>query len=104
MANDTANVVEKTYSTTGASDALWCGNGVTYQINIGTGTVKLEASVDGTNFVTIPLPDGTTATAFTSGTVGSLRPMPMWVRANCTAYTSGVSVTLIGKPGSEPLA
>lgn len=104
MANVTSNTVEKTYSTTGASDALWCGNGVSYQINIGTGTVKLEASLDGTNFVTLPLPDGSTAASFTSSTLGSLRSMPMWVRTNCTAYTSGVSILLIGKPGNEPLA
>lgn len=104
MANVTANEVSKTYAGTGASDALWGGNGVTYQINIGTGTVKLEGSVDGTNFVTLPLPDGTTASSWTAGTAGMLDPVPMWVRANCTAYTSGVSVVLIGKPGQEPLA
>ena len=104
MANVTANVVQKTFSTTDSSDAVWGGNGVSYQIVIGTGTVKLEGSLDGTNFVTIPLPDGSTAASFTASTIGSLRKMPYWVRATCTAYTSGVSALLIGKPGDEPLA
>ena len=104
MANVKENVVQKTFSTTDSSDALWAGNGVSYQIVIGTGTVKLEGSLDGTNFVTIPLPDGTTAASFTSSTIGRLRKMPMWVRVTCTAYTSGVSALLVGKPGDEPLA
>ena len=104
MANIKGNEVSVTYAGTGASDAIWIGNGATYQINIGTGTVRLEGSLDGTNFVTIPLTDGTTAASFTASTTGNLDPTPMWARFNCTAYTSGVSALLIGTPGQEPLA
>lgn len=105
MANIKANELNVTYSSaSGASDAIWIGNGATYQINIGTGTVKIEGSVDGTNFVTLPLTDGTTAASFTASTAGKLDPTPMWARFNCTAYTSAVSASLIGTPGQEPLA
>lgn len=104
MANIKGGEVSVTYAGTGASDAIWIAAGASYQINIGTGTVRLEGSLDGTNFVTIPLPDGTTGTSFTASTIGSLVPAPMWARFNCTAFTSAVSAQMVATPGQEPLA
>ena len=70
---------------TGASSAVQVDGGqpVFLQVTgITTATVALQGSLDGTNFATI-------GTALTADGIVTIANSPKYVRANCTAYTSG---------------
>ena len=70
---------------TGASSAIQVDGGqpVFLQVTgITTATVALQGSLDGTNFATI-------GTALTADGIITIANSPKYVRANCTAYTSG---------------
>ena len=70
---------------TGASTAVQVDGGqpVFLQVTgITTATVALQGSLDGTNFATI-------GTALTADGIVTIANSPKYVRANCTAYTSG---------------
>lgn len=62
----------------------------TYHVEgISTATVVIQVSNDGTNFVNSGL-------SFTADGVGAVEGPFQWVRANCTAYTSGtITVTAV---------
>ena len=57
------------------------------QVVGGSGTIQLEGSCDGTNFIAL-------ASSINNGTGKSVAMMP-YMRANCTAYTSGNLVTYL---------
>lgn len=70
---------------TGASSAVQVDGGqpVFLQVSgITTATVALQGSLDGTTFATI-------GTALTADGIVTIANAPKYVRANCTAYTSG---------------
>ena len=70
---------------TGASTAVQVDGGqpVFLQVSgITTATVALQGSLDGTTFATI-------GTALTADGIVTIANAPKYVRANCTAYTSG---------------
>lgn len=70
---------------TGASAAVQVDGGqpVFLQVaGITTATVALQGSLDGTTFATI-------GTALTADGIITIANSPKYVRANCTAYTSG---------------
>ena len=70
---------------TGASTAVQVDGGqpVFLQVSgITTATVALQGSLDGTTFATI-------GTALTADGIVTIANSPKYVRANCTAYTSG---------------
>ena len=72
-------------SATGASSAVQVDGGqpVFLQVSgITTATVALQGSLDGTTFATI-------GTALTADGIVTIANAPKYVRANCTAYTSG---------------
>ena len=72
-------------SATGASSAVQVDGGqpVFLQVSgITTATVALQGSLDGTTFATI-------GTALTADGIITIANSPKYVRANCTAYTSG---------------
>ena len=72
-------------SATGASSAVQVDGGqpVFLQVSgITTATVALQGSLDGTTFATI-------GTALTADGIVTIANSPKYVRANCTAYTSG---------------
>lgn len=70
---------------TGASKAVQvdAGQPVFLQVSgITTATVALQGSLDGTTFATI-------GTALTADGIITVANAPKYIRANCTAYTSG---------------
>ena len=70
---------------TGASKAVQvdAGQPAFLQVTgITTATVALQGSLDGTTFSTV-------GTALTADGIVTLANAPMYLRANCTAYTSG---------------
>jgi hypothetical protein len=70
---------------TGASKAVQVDSGLPafLQVNgITTATVALQGSIDGTNWSTV-------GTALTADGIVILAVAPKYLRANCTAYTSG---------------
>ena len=70
---------------TGASSAVQVDGGqpVFLQVSgITTATVALQGSLDGTTFATI-------GTALTADGIVTIANAPKYIRANCTAYTSG---------------
>jgi hypothetical protein len=70
---------------TGASSAVQVDGGqpVFLQVvGITTATVALQGSLDGTTFATI-------GTALTADGIVTIANAPKYIRANCTAYTSG---------------
>lgn len=70
---------------TGASKAVQVDSGLPafLQVNgITTATVALQGSLDGTNWSTI-------GTALTADGIVTVATAPKYLRANCTAYTSG---------------
>ena len=70
---------------TGASSAVQVDGGqpVFLQVSgITTATVALQGSLDGTTFATI-------GTALTADGIITIANAPKYIRANCTAYTSG---------------
>jgi len=69
---------------TGASrEVSPTNNQITFQVTIATtATVTLQASLDGTNWSTI-------GTALTASGIVSFDAPYKYVRANCTAWTSG---------------
>jgi hypothetical protein len=72
-------------SATGASSAVQVDGGqpVFLQVSgITTATVALQGSLDGTTFATI-------GTALTADGIITIANAPKYIRANCTAYTSG---------------
>ena len=83
----------KTFSATGASDAFKLSetrNPITIEIT--TGTVKIERSVDeGATWTAVQKPDFTDA-EFTADAAFDMAGgnANEWFRFNCTAYTSGV--------------
>jgi hypothetical protein len=69
----------------GASKAVQVDSGLPafLQVNgITTATVALQGSIDGTNWSTV-------GTALTADGMVILAVAPKYLRANCTAYTSG---------------
>ena len=69
----------------GASKAVQVDGGqpVFLQVSgITTATVALQGSLDGTTFATI-------GTALTADGIITIANAPKYIRANCTAYTSG---------------
>ena len=70
---------------TGASKAVQCEGGLPafLQVNgITTATVALQGSLDGTNWSTL-------GSALTADGIVTVANAPKYLRANCTAYTSG---------------
>ena len=70
---------------TGASKAVQAEGGLPafLQVNgITTATVAFQGSLDGTNYYTI-------GTALTADGIVTIANAPKYLRANCTAYTSG---------------
>ena len=70
---------------TGASQAVQAdaGQPAFLQVSgITTATVAFQGSLDGTTFATI-------GTALTADGIVTIANAPMYLRANCTAYTSG---------------
>ncbi len=75
---------------TGASrEVSPTNNQITFQATIaGTATITLQASLDGTNWSTI-------GTALTASGIVSFDAPYKFVRANCTAWTSGATTCKI---------
>ena len=70
---------------TGASTAVQVDGGQPAFLQVSgitTATVALQGSVDGTTFATI-------GTALTADGIITVANAPKYLRANCTAYTSG---------------
>ena len=70
---------------TGASTAIQCDGGAPafLQVNgITTATVAFQGSLDGTNWYTL-------GSALTADGIVTVANAPRYLRANCTAYTSG---------------
>ena len=70
---------------TGASTAVQADGGQPAFLQVSgitVGTVALQGSLDGTTFATI-------GTALTADGIITIANAPKYLRANCTAYTSG---------------
>jgi hypothetical protein len=70
---------------TGASKAVQADGGqpaFLQVVGITTATVALQGSLDGTTFATI-------GTALTADGIVTIANAPKYLRANCTAYTTG---------------
>lgn len=87
-----------TFTGTGQSSATYLRGVHSVELNFGTGSVTLERSLDdGVTFVSVVLPDGTTAATFTAdaafeldaGKAGGL------YRFNCTSYTSDITYKVV---------
>ena len=72
----TATGASKAVSVDGGQPAFLQVSGIT------TATVALQGSLDGTTFATI-------GTALTADGIVTVANAPKYLRANCTAYTSG---------------
>jgi len=78
-------------TTAGASRAVQsdAGNPAFLQVTgITTATVAFEGSLDGTTFFTL-------GTALTANGLVTVAVAPKYLRANCTAYTSGTIVAKV---------
>jgi hypothetical protein len=78
-------------TSTGASTAVQAdaGQPAFLQVNgISTATVAFQGSLDGTTFATI-------GTALTADGIVTITNAPKYLRANCTAYGSGVIVAKV---------
>lgn len=93
MAQASGNEVSGTFSGTGRSDWLVMTAG-DVEINFGTATVTVDVSTDnGSTWITLKLPDMSTAASFTADTYMLLGPFPRAtaVSVNCSAYTSSTT-------------
>lgn len=93
MAQASGNQVSGTFSATGRSDWLVMTAG-DVTLDFGTATVTVDVSTDGgTTWITLKLPDMSTAASFTADVFMQVGPfdVPTAVSVNCSAYTSSTS-------------
>lgn len=93
MAQADGNELTGTFSGTGRSSWLVMTAG-DVTLDFGTATVTVDASTDGgTTWVTLKLPDMSTAASFTADAYMLLGPFPKptAISLNCSAYTSSTT-------------
>ena len=96
MAQASGSELAGTFSGTGRSDWLVMTEG-DVSIDFGTATVTVDMSTDGgSTWITLKLPDMSTAASFTSDVYMLLGPFPkpVAISLNCSAYTSSTTYKL----------
>lgn len=91
MAIVSGSILSGSFSSVVASDEIIINGPSLYHVDgFGVGTVELQGN-SGDGWVTLKLGDDSTAASFTADRIGSvgIKGVPLSVRFNCTAYTSG---------------
>ena len=87
--------VSGTFSATGRSDHLLVQGHASFRLDFGTGTVTLDLSDNGTDWITAKMPDASSDASFTADIdLPLFFPTPKYVSFNCSAYTSAIAYRL----------
>lgn len=84
-----------TFTGTGQSDHIVCEGHARFELNFGTGTVKLQESFDAVTWYTAKMPDGSTDASWTADVALPLfYPVQTFVRFDCTAHSGDITYKL----------